>query len=145
MKRTLTLTMGVIAMVALVGCGKLNPASSSAVQDARAARTATPLEERLIGAWEMKGSVGAPPTITFKKGGGVAITAPTGDGTLLTISGVYDLTGNRLAMRATVTKEMDLSLARPILEQFATYTCSVEDAALTLTDADGAVTAWKKM
>jgi hypothetical protein len=145
MKRTLTLTMGLIATVALVGCGRYNPANSDAAQDARATRAATSLEERLIGAWEMKGSVGAPPRIAFQKGGRVDVTAPVSDGTLLTISGTYDLVGSRLTMRATVTKEMDLSLARPILERFDTYTCSVEDTALTLTDPDGAVTAWKKL
>ena len=146
MKGTLMLTMGLVAMVALVGCGVNNPAGPGA--QAGGSVIAAPKEvspgNDLIGTWQMQGGSGTSPLIAFKNGGGVEVTEAAGYEAPLTVSGTYVADGNKLIMMAGVEAEKDAGMAPQILERFTTYTYAVDGNALTLTDAYGA-TRWVKM
>jgi hypothetical protein len=110
------------------------------------ARVQTSLEEGLIGGWELRISGDVPPSITFKRGGEVDVTASTGSGSLVTISGAWTVNEDKLTMRAKVTEEQKTdAFIAPVLSRFTTYTCSLKGDVLVLTNPDGEETRWEKM
>lgn len=140
MKGTMILTMGLIAMVALAGCGASNPAGPGVQAGGFVipAPKEVSQENSLIGVWQMQGGSGPPPLIRFKNGVEVEVTETVGYETPLTVSGAYVVNGNTLFLMAGEEAEP------PILERFTTYTYAIDGNTLTLTDAHGA-TRWVKM
>jgi len=144
MKGTLILTMGLVAMVALVGCGANNPAGPGAGGFVVAATKEVSPGNDLIGTWQMQGGVGPPAVITFKADGQVEINDVTDDRATETFLGTYQVEGTRLTLTAGNT-----NVAPYILERFTTYTYFIEgnldgNIQLTLANADG-MTKWVKM
>lgn len=154
MKRALTLMTGVAVTVALVGCGKNNPAGPSALPaisskvqeyvytDPSQGRSS--VEDRLVGVWEMKQSGDETFRITLKKGGEVDVTAPVAPGLRVTVSGAWQATENRLTLTANVAEEKETQIS-PILRRFVDYTYSLSGHLLTLTNPDGVETRWEKL
>lgn len=139
MKGTLILTMGLIAVVTLVGCGASNPAGPGAGGFVITAPKEVSPGNNLIGTWQMQGGSGAPPLITFKDGGGVEVTEAAGYEGTVTVSGTYLAVGNTLTLTAS-----EEGSAPQVLERFTTYFYAIDGNTLTLTDAYSA-TRWVKM
>ncbi|OGG46444.1 MAG: hypothetical protein A3F84_08615 [Candidatus Handelsmanbacteria bacterium RIFCSPLOWO2_12_FULL_64_10] len=154
MKRTLVSTMGVVVMVALVGCGGSNPAgpgsltaTSNTVQaqiSIDPARVSASLEERLIGRWELRMNSDMPSLMKFKRDGEVEVTSVIDD-VPVTVPGAYKVNGNRLTLTANVgeKEQVDTSIAQ-VLSRFVTYFCSINGNTLILTLPDGEQTKWAK-
>jgi hypothetical protein len=146
MKGTLILTMGLVAVVTLVGCGASNPAGPGATKVVGSSGPDEGFVERnaLIGTWQMQGGSGTPPLIAFKDGGGVEVTEAAGYEGAVTVSGTYVAVGDKLILTASNEGSKDAGLTPQALERFTTYSYTIDGNTLTLTDAYGA-SRWVKM
>lgn len=138
MKRTMILTVGLIAVTALVGCGGNNLAGPGAPG---ATATKEAQKDALLGVWQMQVNNGVPPLMTFKSDGGVEVTEAAGYGDPVTVSGTYKVDGEKIALTA---REGQQDATVTALERFTTYTYSIDGKVLTLKKADGEVIKFEK-
>jgi hypothetical protein len=136
------LTVGLVAMVTLVGCGANNPTGPGALNSSDGALR-KPQDARLVGAWSMQTDNVLAPVIVFKIDDAVDVTEDDFPKGPLTISGTYQVDGDKIALRANAV-EGGAAVVR-ILARFTTYTYAIDGNVLTLKRADGEVIRWKKM
>lgn len=143
MKGTLILTIGLVAIVALVGCGTNNPAGPGALNSLD--RVPKPQDARLVGAWSLQTDNVLAPVIAFKIDDKVDVTEDDFPKGPLTLSGTYQVDGDRIALKASAVEGQQGETAARILARFTTYTYVVDGNVLTLKKADGETFRWKKM
>lgn len=145
MKRMLITTMGLVATVALVGCGREYPTGPFTLSDdskGQATKEASQIQS-LLGAWQMQGGAGAPPKITFKGSGEVEVTESAGYPNPVTVSGAFKVEGDRLILVAREEGLKDAGMAPQMLAWFTAYSFVVDGNTLVLTSSDKA-TRWVK-
>ena len=139
MKGTLILTVGLVAMTTLVGCGANSPIGPGAQAAGLPATKGTAERNDLIGTWQMPGGVGPPAVIIFKVGGQVEVNEEMDYKATVTVLGTYQVDGNRLILTVE-----NADAAPQILERFTKYTYVIDGDTLTLSNADG-TTKWAKL
>ncbi|MBI2952534.1 hypothetical protein HYY27_10580, partial [bacterium] len=102
MKGTMILTIGLVAMVTLVGCGANNPAGLNSSDD-RSSKP-QPQDARLVGVWSMQTDNGLAPVIAFKIDDKVDVIEDDFPRGPLTISGTYQVDGDRIALKANAVE-----------------------------------------
>jgi hypothetical protein len=144
MKGTMILTMGLAAVVTLVGCGANNPAGPGALNNLD--RFSKPQDARLVGVWSMQTDNALAPVIAFKIGDRVDVTEDDFPKGPLTLSGTYQVDGNQIALKASAVEGQQGEAAARILARFTTYTYAINDDGNELTlKANGETIRWKKM
>lgn len=142
MKGTMILTMGLVAMVTLVGCGANNPAGPGALNNPASTK---PQDARLVGVWRLQTDDVAAPLIAFEITADVKVTEDVFPKGPLTLSGTYQVDGDRIALKASAVEGQQGEAVARVLARFTTYTYAIDGNVLTLKKADGEIIRWKKM
>lgn len=128
-------------MATLVGCGANNPAGLNSSDGS----LTKPQDARLVGAWSMQTDNGLAPVIAFKITDEVDVTEDDFPKGPLTISGTYQVDGDKVALKAGAVEGQQGAAVARVLGRFTTYTYAIDGNVLTLKRVDGEIIRWKKM
>jgi len=142
MKGTMILTAGLVAAMTLVGCGANNPAGPGATKVTTGPNIPGDTGGTLLGVWRMQTGDAL---IAFKNGGEVDVIEASFPEDPLTISGAYQVDGDKVVLKANAVEGQEDAAVARALGRFTTYTYAIDGKVLTLKKADGEAVRWEKV